>query len=224
MRLAKPAIDVGLYTNQHEEMLSFWQSHKPVTYSELLPIGGGIRQHRHCIGDSILKINHSRTPLNTSAPCGIHGITLFDSDIEKEEELFDPDGNRLLLKKNKSGDAPNLRVSLIANDLEKSQDFYGRTLGLSIKSNGAFQAGQSEIEISQGKVSSDHEQQAIGFRYLTFQVYDVVAEHNQILAKGGTEGRDPIKLGDVAYISFIRDPDGNWIELSQRKSITGSLS
>ena len=78
--------------------------------------------------------------------------------------------------------------------------------------------------MSQGKVSSDHEQQAIGFRYLTFQVYDVVAEHNQILAKGGTEGRDPIKLGDVAYISFIRDPDGNWIELSQRKSITGSLS
>jgi hypothetical protein len=30
-------------------------------------------------------------------------------------------------------------------------------------------------------------------------------------------------LGDVAYISFVRDPDGNWIEISQRKSITGSL-
>ena len=33
----------------------------------------------------------------------------------------------------------------------------------------------------------------------------------------------PVRLGDVAYISFVRDPDGNWIEISQRKSITGSL-
>ncbi|GIR63492.1 MAG: hypothetical protein CM15mP68_1580 [Pseudomonadota bacterium] len=32
----------------------------------------------------------------------------------------------------------------------------------------------------------------------------------------------PVRLGDVAYISFVRDPDGNWIEISQRKSITGS--
>jgi lactoylglutathione lyase len=33
----------------------------------------------------------------------------------------------------------------------------------------------------------------------------------------------PVKLGDVAHISFVRDPDGNWIEISQRKSITGTL-
>jgi lactoylglutathione lyase len=32
-----------------------------------------------------------------------------------------------------------------------------------------------------------------------------------------------MRLGDVASISFVRDPDGNWIEVSQRKSITGSL-
>jgi lactoylglutathione lyase len=27
----------------------------------------------------------------------------------------------------------------------------------------------------------------------------------------------------VARISMVRDPDGNWMELSQRASITGSL-
>ncbi|HBK11323.1 MAG TPA: VOC family protein, partial [Gammaproteobacteria bacterium] len=41
---------------------------------------------------------------------------------------------------------------------------------------------------------------------------------------GGAEGMAPVRLGDVAYISFVRDPDGNWIEISQRKSITGSLA
>ena len=40
---------------------------------------------------------------------------------------------------------------------------------------------------------------------------------------GGREGMAPVRLGDVAYISFVCDTDGNWIEISQRKSITGSL-
>ena len=41
---------------------------------------------------------------------------------------------------------------------------------------------------------------------------------------GAWEGRAPSVLGDVARISFVRDPDGNWIEISQRKSLTGSLA
>ena len=64
---------------------------------------------------------------------------------------------------------------------------------------------------------------APGYRYTTIQVFDVVGEHRGILARGGREGSAPVKLGDVAYISFVRDPDGNWIEISQRKSLTGSL-
>jgi predicted enzyme related to lactoylglutathione lyase len=55
------------------------------------------------------------------------------------------------------------------------------------------------------------------------QVYDVRSTHARVLEHGGREGRAPIRLGDVAHISFVRDPDGNWIEISQRKSITGSL-
>jgi lactoylglutathione lyase len=70
---------------------------------------------------------------------------------------------------------------------------------------------------------SDAQMRGIGYRYLTIQVFDVVAEHRAILARGGAEGAVPVRLGDVAYISFVRDPDGNWIEISQRKSITGSL-
>jgi len=41
--------------------------------------------------------------------------------------------------------------------------------------------------------------------------------------RGGREGRPPITLGKIARVSFVRDPDGNWIELSQRASLTGPL-
>ncbi len=37
------------------------------------------------------------------------------------------------------------------------------------------------------------------------------------------EGAPPVTLGEVARISFIRDPDGNWIEISQRASLTGAI-
>jgi lactoylglutathione lyase len=65
--------------------------------------------------------------------------------------------------------------------------------------------------------------QGQGFRYLTVQVRNVDAEHAGIIGRGGVEGRGPLTLGITARISFVRDPDGNWIEISQRASLTGPL-
>ncbi len=65
--------------------------------------------------------------------------------------------------------------------------------------------------------------EGLGYRYFTIQVRRVNEEHARAVADGGREGRAPLTLGDIARISFVRDPDGNWIELSQRASLTGSL-
>jgi len=43
------------------------------------------------------------------------------------------------------------------------------------------------------------------------------------MSMGVWEGAPPATLGTVARICFIRDPDGNWIEISQRASLTGAL-
>ncbi len=39
-------------------------------------------------------------------------------------------------------------------------------------------------------------------------------------AAGVEIGQPPRTIGQVRY-SFVRDPDGNWIELSERASLTG---
>jgi len=65
---------------------------------------------------------------------------------------------------------------------------------------------------------------APGFRYLTIQVWDVDAAHREVIDRGGMEGFAPVTLGRVARIAFVRDPDGNWIELSQRALLTGPLT
>ena len=41
------------------------------------------------------------------------------------------------------------------------------------------------------------------------------------LARGGEEGQPVTVLGDTVRYSFVRDPDGNYIEISQRASLTG---
>jgi predicted enzyme related to lactoylglutathione lyase len=71
--------------------------------------------------------------------------------------------------------------------------------------------------------TNNRKMRAPGFRYITVQVLDVDAVHAGVLARGGMEGHSPMTLGKVARISFVRDPDGNWIELSQRASLTGDL-
>ena len=64
---------------------------------------------------------------------------------------------------------------------------------------------------------------AVGMRYITVQVRDVDAEHRRFMSMGVWEGAAPVSLGAVARISFIRDPDGNFIEISQRASLTGPI-
>ncbi len=220
IELAKPALDVGLFTVDRDGMLAFWQEQVGVPFTELLPLGGGLQQHRHAIGESVLKINHSREPLADAPPSGIRRLLIARSG-GRDTELTDPDGNRVALVA--PGAVEQLRVELTVSDLGAHQHFYGDVLGFPALDDHTFRCGVSQIRLEQGDAVSDPLQRARGYRYMTIQVFDVRACHAEIVAKGGREGRPPVKLGDVAHISFVRDPDGNWIEVSQRKSITGSL-
>jgi catechol 2,3-dioxygenase-like lactoylglutathione lyase family enzyme len=221
IELAKQAVDVGLFTNRRDDVLAFWQGRAGVPFAELLPLGGGVQQHRHAIGDSVLKINHSREPLPPAPAGGIRVLTIGRPGLTEPVSLEDPDGNRLVLAP--ASQVEQLRVDLTVSDLESHRHFYGEALGLPAIDRNTFRCGVSQIRLTEGDAAIDPEQRAPGYRYLTIQVFDVRACHAEILRKGGREGRPPVKLGDVAHISFVRDPDGNWIEVSQRKSITGSL-
>src|SRR3954452_3627307 len=79
MDLAKPAIDVGLYTGSDdlEASLAFWRDDVGLPYEELLKGGGGVHQHRLTLdaAGGVLKLNASRAPL-AEAPSGLAALTL----------------------------------------------------------------------------------------------------------------------------------------------------
>jgi catechol 2,3-dioxygenase-like lactoylglutathione lyase family enzyme len=224
VRLAKPALDIGLYTDDRDAMLTFWQQSMGVEFDELLPAGRGIHQLRHRIGDSILKINHSRDPLPRSERAGYDVLWIARSGVTAPEPATDPDGNVVILVPPGYDSIEQLQITVRVRDLAASRRFYGDVLGLPSMDGDRFRCGVSLIAlIEDDTVPGEPELRARGFRYMTIQVHDVVAEHAAIVDRGGREGSAPRRLGDVAYISFVRDPDGNWIEISQRKSLTGTL-
>lgn len=227
MELAKPRIDIGLFTNNLEPMLDFWQNEVGLPFDHLLPLGGGVQQHRHELLGSVLKINHSRNTLPAAPPSGYRELLIARDGLLGPKRLTDPDGNCVTLVPPGADGIERIGIRLAVRDAAAHRRFYAVALGLpDVPERGglSFLCGDSVILFDEEPDAHDGATlEGRGFRYITIQICNVDTEHTAILARGGREGQPPRTLGKVARISFIRDPDGNWIEMSQRASLTGAL-
>jgi catechol 2,3-dioxygenase-like lactoylglutathione lyase family enzyme len=224
MKLAKPRIDVGLYTNRRDEMIEFWRDEVGLPYEELLPMGGGVQQHRLGLAGSVLKINHSRDPLPDEARAGYRELWIARPGLSAPRALTDPDGNPVVLVPEGFESVSRIALTVAASDPAALRDFYGRALELEPVGEHGFRCGDSLLRVvADPGATPVGRMTGPGYRYFTIQVHGVDEEHAGILSRGGKEGRAPLTLGKVARISFVRDPDGNWIEISQRASLTGPL-
>jgi lactoylglutathione lyase len=142
--------------------------------------------------------------------------------------MVDADGNRVRLVPPGFEGVTQIAIVVAVRSLRDHRSFYSETLGFPEQSwSGglAFRLGESLLLLSQDTAATvDAPRQARGFRYITLQVTDIDAVHGELRGRGVREGLAPITLGDVARISMLLDPDGNWIELSRRASIVGSLT
>jgi lactoylglutathione lyase len=172
----------------------------------------------------VLKINHARDPLGFEPPCGYRELWIAREGVAAPELHVDPDGNRVLLVPPGHEGVTRIAVLLAVRDEAAFHDFYARALELERCGERAYRCGDSILRFARDpSARAAGRMTATGYRYTTIQVRDVDREHAGILARGGAEGRAPLTLGKVARISFVRDPDGNWIEISQRASLTGPL-
>lgn len=225
MQLAKPRFDIGLSTNVIEPMLAFWQAEVGAAFDHLLPIRRGQDQHRHDLMGSVLKINHHAAPLPANPPSGYRELLIAREGLTAPRALLDPEGNRVSLVPPGADGVTQIGVRLAVRDLAAHRRFYAEVLGLPEERSGAFRAGESLILLEEAPdAPADAQMAGPGWRYITLQVFKVDAEHAGVLARGGREALAPITLGTTARISMVRDPDGNWLELSQRASIVGDLT
>jgi catechol 2,3-dioxygenase-like lactoylglutathione lyase family enzyme len=228
MKLAKPRIDIGFATNHAPAALAFWQNEIGLPFDHTQPIRRGYKQHRHDLCGSILKINQVYETLPDNPPAGYLELLIARDGITAPQPMTDPEGNRVSLVPRRLFEIERIGIRLGVRDVEAHRRFYTEALGLQQGEAGGnamtFLAGDTVLVVEpKADAPDDAAFEGKGWRYITFQVFEVDREHAYVLAHGGREARAPVTLGTTARISMVRDPDGNWIELSQRASLTGSL-
>ena len=229
MKLAKPRIDIGFATNDAPAALKFWQNDIGLPFDHTPPIRRGYKQHRHDLCGSVLKVNQVYEPLPDNPPSGYLELLIARDDIAAPRSMIDPEGNRVALVPKGLFGLERIGIRVGVRDLDAHRRFYTEALGLpqGEPANGAmtFLAGDTVLIVEPAADAPDDAAfDGKGWRYITFQVFEVDREHAYVLAHGGREARAAVTLGTTARISLLRDPDGNWIELSQRASIVGALA
>ncbi|WP_456791852.1 VOC family protein [Bradyrhizobium sp. USDA 4506] len=209
-------------------MLRFWQQEAGLRFDHVQPIRRGQKQYRHDAQGSVIKLNHHVEPLPDVAPSGYRELIIARAGVDAPQRMADPDGNSVCLVPPGHDGIAQIGVVMAVRDLAAHRRFYGDILDFTEQtwSDGpAFRLGDSLILLREDRAATiDPVRGARGWRYITLQVADIDAVHDELRAKGVREGLAPVTLGEVARISMILDPDGNWIELSRRASIVGSLS
>ena len=225
MNLAKQHLDIGLFSTRREEQLAFWQQTVGLPYDHMGKVGGGVQQHRHHMNGSILKMNHSRDPLPDVPPSGIVGLEIARAGLTAPQTLADPDGNKVALVPKGAGGVEGIAILLQVNDPAQHDRFWTHAMQFERAGDGRYRCGDSLVVVAgRGKVEPRGTAwRGPGYRYMTVQIFDCLAEYAGILARGGTSGGEPRLLGETVRYAFVCDPDGNHIEISQRASLTGSL-
>jgi lactoylglutathione lyase len=229
MELRKPQVDVGIFTRQLEKMQEFYGEQLGLEFESVLPVGGGFRQYRYLCNGSVIKLMHSREPLRSRRPGGYETLMIATPKVTQVEALPDPDNNTIGLVPPGRDDVTQLEIRVGVRDVEAFGQFYTRAFGAVDIGNNRYKIGETlfgvyhEPEIHPLQMTPFanplqvvNAMAELGIQYVTLQVGNCDEAFSALKAAGATVAVEPSTFGTVARISFVRDPDGNFIELSQR--------
>ena len=225
LSLAKDCIDVGLYTNDVDGSLAFFRDEVGLPYEELLKVGGGVHQHRLGLRGSVLKVNASREPLAQSwSP--YRSFKIADPTASVARSMRSPDDVPVTVVPAGSNGVTAIEIVYAVANGDAQRRFLGEVLEADEFDTGRFRLGTTVLSVEESPIAPPARtspMRARGFQYMTIQVHDCNAEHERAVKLGATDAMSPRVLGTTARISFIRDPAGGWIELSQRANLVGHL-
>lgn len=222
MRLAKPHLDIGLFTNDIASHRAFWTETVGLRLDHELEFTGGIVQHRYDAHNSVIKVNHFPQPLPLQPPSGYVGIAIAREGAEIWEGRH-PGGERVRLAPPGTDGVTGIGITVSTPNPGRMMDFYTEVMEFEPVGPSSVRCGDSLLFVEQGPGGVETDD-FIGpnFRYLTVQIFDADQACDQIVQRGGRLGKAPVTFGDVARYGFVCDPDGNWIEISARTSLTGT--
>jgi lactoylglutathione lyase len=220
LRLAKPHLDIGLFTNDIGPHLKFWAGTVGLTLDHAFEIAPGWVQHRFDANGSVIKVNEWGAELPVRPPSGFSALSIARPASDWAGE--NPGGERVELVAPGEGLVVGIGITMSSREPDRLSDFYAVALGFERVGPDVLRCGDTIVRFVEGSGGHDVEDlPAHGFRYITVQVFDADKEMAGISDRGGRIVRDPVSFAGVARFGFVTDPDGNWIEISARTSLTG---
>jgi predicted enzyme related to lactoylglutathione lyase len=223
--LAKDCLDVALFTDR-PDVPEFWRDEVGLTLDEILPVRRGHDQYRFDLNGSVLKVNVVERGLPDTGASTITEVVVADA-ARAGTMRTDPDGTSIrfvAVGGDRIDDVAQIGIRYAVADLGRTTAYYWSTLGWEPIGDAGARCGRTVLWFEeQPAVVPTPALPVRGWGYITVQIRDCDAAHGAVLAGGGVEGAPPITLGEVARFAMVRDPDGNWLELSQRASLTGPL-
>ena len=229
MELARPQLDVGLFTNKLEEAQAFYGGKLGLHFESILPVGGGFNQHRYLSNGGVIKVMHSRDPLPARRPGGYLRLIIASPNVTAPQTLLDQDGNNVELVPPGHNGVTQLEVVIGVRDSATFDSFYEKAAGAQRLGTGRYKVGETIFSVTKDPAATSaaaasfaNPQEvvkamgALGIRYVTLQVRNCDAVFNAMKEGGASEALKPATVGNVLRVSFVRDPDGNFVEIVQR--------
>lgn len=233
MELANSCLDFGLFTNQPEAMHDFYSGQLGLRLEGTVPMGPKFKLSRYILNNSVLKLWHATDPLPPRAAAGFKTLGIADPKSGNVRTVLDPDGNQIRFVPPGHNQVDQIEFELGVSDLALSERFYRGLLGAQRIAGERYRFGRTIIslnvdpgarQIKTEPVANPPDAVAamagIGFRYLTIQVRDCAAEYQRLTGAGGFNPGLALttpEAGPLVAVFIIRDPDGNWVEILQRK-------
>jgi catechol 2,3-dioxygenase-like lactoylglutathione lyase family enzyme len=178
----------------------------------------------------LVKIPTSTCPLPRRPSGGYATLIIASPKVLRSEALTDPDGNTVLLVPPGRDEVTQIGLRVGATDVDAHEDLY-------LKACGGQPIGRNRYRIGETIFAAFHDRGAKrittapqfadpielvkamatrGIRYVTLQVRNCDAAFKELTSAGASAAMPPTNFGTVARICFVRDPDGNLVEILQR--------
>jgi len=229
MDLARQTVDIGIFTNNLEQMQEFYGKTLALPFESVMPVGGGYKQHRYLANGSVIKLMHTAEPLSRRHPGGYETIMIASTTATTPRFLPDPDRNSVELIPSGQDDLTQVELRVGVSDPDAFASFYTQALGATAIGGNRFRVGDTIIAVfhepeTKRKVLMPFANAlevikgmaGLGIRYITLGVKDCDAAFAALKGAGAEVALAPFNFGTVARAAFVRDPDGNFIELAQR--------
>jgi catechol 2,3-dioxygenase-like lactoylglutathione lyase family enzyme len=229
MELARKTVDVGLFTNQLEEMKKFYGDELGLQFESVLPVGGGYKQHRYLANGSVIKLMHTAEALPRRHPGGYETIMIATPKATTSKAFADPDDNTVELIPPGQDGVTQLEVRIGVHNVDAFGEFYTKAFAATALGDNRYKIGETILGVYHEpetirKAAPEYSNPmevikgmaGLGIRYITIGVTNCDEAYKQLTGAGAASAVAPANFGTVARICFVRDPDGNFIEIAQR--------